>query len=91
MISVEQEWTGPIRSFLIRANWDCCASDKLRWIREMDNDDNWSASVIIDNDKKVVELRLERKNNELEFTAGKRIRMEQFEAFQELFYSSELQ
>ena len=91
MISVVQEWTGPIRSFLLRATWDCCASDKLRWIREMDHEDNCETFVVIDNDRRVVELNLERKNNDLEFSAGKRIRIEQYEAFYDLFYDSKMQ
>ena len=57
----------------------------------MDHEDNCETFVVIDNDRRVVELNLERKNNDLEFSAGKRIRIEQYEAFYDLFYDSKMQ
>ena len=61
--------------------------DKIRWITEMDHEDNWNTEVQLDHEKKVVELRLDRKNDEVEFTAGKRIRIQNFEEFEQLFYA----
>ena len=91
MISVVQEWSGAIRSFLLNTNWDSCASDKLRWIREMDHVNNQQTMVQIDTERKVVELKLERKYDDLEYSAGKIIRIERFDAFLDLFYGAEMQ
>ena len=87
MILVVREWAGAVRSYLLREPWDCSLRDKLRWIGEMDNDDNWNAEIHLDHDAKVVEMKFDRKRDDLEFTAGKRIRVQNFDEFSELFYS----
>ena len=89
MILVIREWTGSIRSYLLRNPWDCSMREKLRWVQEMDNTDNWNAQVQLDHGKQVVEMSLDRKNVEVEFTAGKRIKIRNFEEFSELFYASD--
>ena len=89
MILVVREWSGPIRSYLLRNPWDCNLREKLRWIKEMDHDDNWNAQVQLDHEQKVVEMNIDRKNEEVEFSAGKRIRVRNFEEFSQLFYSAE--
>ena len=88
MILVVREWSGPVRSYLLQKSWDCSTRDKFRWITEMDSDENWNAQVHIDHDQNVIELRLDRKNNEVEYSAGKRIRIQNLEEFEQLFYDS---
>ena len=45
----------------------------------MDHEDNCNTEIQLDIAQQVIELRLERKNDEVEFTAGKRIRIQNFE------------
>ena len=91
MILTARQWTGEIRSFLLRAQWegiDFPYREKFCWIAEMDHSDNWSAFVEIDYDAKAIDLKLERRRDELAFSAGKRIRIENFETFVEVFNSA---
>lgn len=86
MILTERPWTGPIRTFLIQTNWNCNLQEKMRWIMEMDRQDNWKAFATLHAESEIVELTLERKENDLEFTAGKCIKIEHFDVFSRLFY-----
>ena len=70
---------------LIQTNWDCDLREKMRWIIEMDRDDNSRTTVSIDPELEIVELTLERNENDLEFTAGKRIKIEHFDVFFRLY------
>ena len=70
---------------LIQTNWDCNFQQKMQWIVEMDRRDNLRAFVTLHSESETVELTLERKENDLEFTAGKRFRVEHFDVLSTLF------
>ena len=89
MTIVAQEWSGPLRSYLIRVRWDCNDQAKLRWIREMDHEANWRTFIELDHEKEAIDLVLERRSGDQGYTAGKRIRIENFENFFTLFHNSD--
>ena len=92
MILVARQWTDRIRSFLLVEKWegiDYPYQAKFCWIAEMDHQDNLSAFVEIDYDAKAIDLKLERRRDAYSFSAGKRIRIENFESFVDLFNAAD--
>ena len=92
MIMVSREWAGNIRSFLRRTPWQGVVfpyREKYRWIAEMEHPDNSTTFVEIDFETNSIELGFERRRGQMAFTAGKRIRIENFENFVQLFNASD--
>ena len=63
--------------------------EKYRWIAEMEHPDNSATFVELHFDTNSIELGFERRRDQMAFTAGKRIRIQNFETFVQLFYDSD--
>ena len=92
MTIITRQWEGPIRQFLMEETWlgiEFPYREQFIWIAEMEHKDNWSTSVEIDYDEEVIEMGLKRRSGDIEFAAGKRIRIENFYTFVYLFNFSD--
>ena len=90
--SRQKAWTNDIRAFLLHAGWryhhsrvPMNGTHKMRWILQMDDPSNSRTFVNVSHNSFVIELRFERIIDGIDYSAGKRIRIDDFYIFRTLF------
>ena len=73
-----QDWNETIRLQLIQAHW-VEEHTKSRWIQQMDNPQNLQTFVDMQPNQNVVYIAFERRQEGFVYTAGKRIRVHNFD------------
>ena len=88
--TASKPWSGDIRLFLLHAVWRSNGfllngQQKMQWIIQMDDPRNISTFVNISRDTATVEIGYERNLDDRVYTAGKRIRINEFYIFRSIF------
>ena len=83
-------WNGDIRTFLLHAAWRSNGfllndRQKMQWILQMDNPNNIATFVTISRETSTIEIGYERNLDDRVYTAGKRIRVNEFYIFRSIF------
>ena len=81
MIQTTKPWSPEIKEFLQHASWNQADTVKNRWLGEMNNQDNVSASVKINLSERTILLTYDRQLAETGYTAGKLIQITEFDSF----------
>ena len=88
-----KSWNGDIRIFLLHAVWRSNGylltnMQKMQWIIQMDNPRNTSTYVTISRETSTIEIGYERNLDGRIYTAGKRIKVDNFFIFRSIFYQN---
>ena len=78
MTFLRHEWNETTRFQVINATWALSDESKTKWIEQMDNPRNLQTFVDFESQSDTIYLAFERREDGFTFTAGKRIRLIEF-------------
>ena len=88
--ATSKPWNGDIRTFLLHAVWRSNGfllndRQKMQWVLQMDNPRNNLTFVTISRETSTIEIGYERDIDGRTYTAGKRIKVNEFYFFRSIF------